>query len=375
MGESASETSETAGVGALPLSSSPSPSPSSPLTLPDLQPDLQPEEQPSPHQATPSTEEEDEESDEDEEEHGSLQGGSPRREQDVDVCGGGQRSLHRRTLSEGSLLLEPRSPRFISDSTLHHLIRPAPPGAPPARWAQPSPQTLRRELTREGGSVCRMYMLLSGRTECGQPDCSCEFEHAHRKKSKTKSLAKDMKNRLTFLRRRNDLHFTSSAQGLEKLLKSTRPSPEEVLTWGESFETLLAYKLGVAVFRAFLRSEFSEENLDFWLACEKFRQTRTQSKMAARAKKIFSQFISTQACKEVNLDSWTREATQQNLQNPGGLTTSCFLLAQSRIYSLMEKDCYPRFLRSALYVDLANLRPGPTQPTNQSRPLSMVELP
>ena len=62
---------------------------------------------------------------------------------------------------------------------------------------------------------------------------------------------------------------------------------------------MCVFTVGVTVFRGFLRSEFSEENLDFWLACEKFRQTRTQSKMAARAKKIFSEFICTQACKEV----------------------------------------------------------------------------
>lgn len=31
---------------------------------------------------------------------------------------------------------------------------------------------------------------------------------------------------------------------------------------------------------------------------------------------------------------------------------SCFDLAQHKIYLLMAKDCYPRFLRSAAYRDL-----------------------
>lgn len=58
---------------------------------------------------------------------------------------------------------------------------------------------------------------------------------------------------------------------------------------------------GLEVFQAFLRTEFSEENLEFWLACEDFKKVKSQSKMAAKAKKIFAEFIAIQACKEVRL--------------------------------------------------------------------------
>lgn len=34
------------------------------------------------------------------------------------------------------------------------------------------------------------------------------------------------------------------------------------------------------------------------------------------------------------------------------LSPSCFDMAQHRIYMLMAKDCYPRFLRSPSYRDL-----------------------
>ena len=53
------------------------------------------------------------------------------------------------------------------------------------------------------------------------------------------------------------------------------------------------------MFQAFLRTEFSEENLEFWLACEDFKKVKSQSKMAAKAKKIFAEYIAIQACKEV----------------------------------------------------------------------------
>ena len=146
----------------------------------------------------------------------------------------------------------------------------------------------------------------------------------------------------------------------------------------------------MAVFRHFLRSEFSEENLDFWLAVEKYKKTRTLNKMATRAHSIFNEFISTSASRQVllsvqgnvqlpvrlwsdhppflpqvNVDSSVREVTNQNLRQAPG--PASFQLAQEQIYSLMESDSYPRFLKSLLYSQLANQRPahGQTEQTER----------
>ncbi|KAG8127668.1 hypothetical protein E2320_014561, partial [Naja naja] len=100
---------------------------------------------------------------------------------------------------------------------------------------------------------------------------------------------------------------------------------------------------GRAAFHAFLKSEFSEENLDFWLACEDYRKLRGCDKLQESAKKIFDQYITIQAPKE------TRDVTNRNILLP---TRSCFDQAQKRIFGLMEKDSYPRFLRSLVYQDL-----------------------
>uniref|UniRef100_A0A452V009 Regulator of G-protein signaling 3 n=1 Tax=Ursus maritimus TaxID=29073 RepID=A0A452V009_URSMA len=167
----------------------------------------------------------------------------------------------------------------------------------------------------------------------------------------TMKEAKDMKNKLGIFRRRNESPGAQPAGKADKMVKSFKPTSEEALKWGESLEKLLLHKYGLAVFQAFLRTEFSEENLEFWLACEDFKKVKSQSKMAAKAKKIFAEYIAIQACKEVNLDSYTREHTKDNLQS---VTRGCFDLAQKRIFGLMEKDSYPRFLRSDLYLDLIN---------------------
>lgn len=96
-------------------------------------------------------------------------------------------------------------------------------------------------------------------------------------------------------------------------------------------------------------SEFSEENIAFYFACEDYRCTKSPAKLPAKAHKIYNEFIGCEAPREVNIDHETRDITKANMQAP---SPSSFDLAQHRIYMLMAKDCYPRFLRSPAYRDL-----------------------
>jgi hypothetical protein len=57
----------------------------------------------------------------------------------------------------------------------------------------------------------------------------------------------------------------------------------------------------VAAFHAFLKTEFSEENLEFWLACEEFKKIRSATKLASRAHHIFDEYIRSEAPKEVSV--------------------------------------------------------------------------
>lgn len=113
-----------------------------------------------------------------------------------------------------------------------------------------------------------------------------------------------------------------------------RPSPEEALQWRDSLEKLLQNPCkytspcghippgaqqglsppgtpsaqqglgpstdGLASFHSFLCSEFSEENVEFWVACEDYKKTKAPVKMAEKAKKIYEEFIQTEAPKEVS---------------------------------------------------------------------------
>nr|XP_028587848.1 regulator of G-protein signaling 21 [Podarcis muralis] len=128
-----------------------------------------------------------------------------------------------------------------------------------------------------------------------------------------------------------------------------RSAPREAMAWMDSVDTLLANKDGLDAFRTFLKSEFSEENIEFWLACEDFKKTKSAAKIASKAKKIYSEFIQTDAPKEINIDFNTRDHITQTISEP---TLQCFDDAQSLIYSLMAKDSFPRFLKSEAYKEL-----------------------
>ncbi|XP_019741000.1 regulator of G-protein signaling 3-like [Hippocampus comes] len=239
----------------------------------------------------------------------------------------------RRCASEGSLRAQPESTRSLSDSTIHRLTFDL--------HARPtSTQTLRKHLTSEGVTLTQTLALLRG---------AKDVESGNDLKKKSKTFASEVRSRLPFLCRRKRLVQSDS---LERALRNTRPSAREVLIWAESLKALLANQYGLAVFRHFLRSEYSEENLDFWLAVEKFKQTCPLNKMPDRANKIYEEFISCSASRQINVDSNIRELTQRSLRL--GAETTSFQLAQDQIFSLMEADSYPRFLRSRLYAQLAN---------------------
>ncbi|XP_061408697.1 regulator of G-protein signaling 12-like isoform X2 [Lethenteron reissneri] len=120
-----------------------------------------------------------------------------------------------------------------------------------------------------------------------------------------------------------------------------------VASWALSFERLLHDPLGLRYFTEFLKKEFSEENILFWLACEQFKQTAYHDKHTLRekAREIFHAFLSRRAPNPVNIDSHG-QLCERMLQDPHA---HMFLEQQQQIFSLMKFDSYARFLKSALY--------------------------
>jgi regulator of G-protein signaling len=206
-------------------------------------------------------------------------------------------------------------------------------------------QSLRRKSPAENeseleDSVDRSLTRSDQASSCQSTEAEAADQRLLKKK---KSFTKDVKDKLSFLRRRH----TESSLKVDGQTDGTM-GVDKILAWRKSFDNLLQDKVGIEMFRDFLRTEFSEENIEFWVACEEYKHSKS-NKIVAEAQKIFADFIAVQATHEINLDSKTRLVTKNNMTSPNKHT---FEQAQKRIQALMEKDSYPRFLRSEPYQQL-----------------------
>lgn len=163
-----------------------------------------------------------------------------------------------------------------------------------------------------------------------------------------------MKTRLGCLSNKSDSYsdFTEFLPPVQDATaRCIKLSTDEVVRWSDSFDVLLSHKYGLTAFRAFLKTEFSDENIEFWMACEDYKKIKSSAKLMSKANKIYKEFIDVKAPREVNIDCRTREVTRQSLEDPNPSSLNDI---QAKVYSLMEKDSYPRFLRSKMYQDILN---------------------
>ncbi|XP_073257778.1 regulator of G-protein signaling rgs-2-like [Porites lutea] len=134
----------------------------------------------------------------------------------------------------------------------------------------------------------------------------------------------------------------------EKDLDCERPTAEEAKKWQTSFESVLRHKFGIQLFQEFLRSQYGEENLNFWLAVEEYKKL-DESSRAERARMIYEDYVSTLSPTEISLDAKVRAEIDNNMNNP---TVDTFKVAQDHIFTLMYHDCFPRFIKSKHYKQL-----------------------
>ncbi|XP_044304457.1 regulator of G-protein signaling 7 isoform X9 [Varanus komodoensis] len=135
---------------------------------------------------------------------------------------------------------------------------------------------------------------------------------------------------------------------MSKVAESKEPNQQRVKRWGFGMDEALKDPVGREQFLKFLESEFSSENLRFWLAVEDLKK-RPMREVPARVQEIWQEFLAPGAPSAINLDSKSYDKTTQNVKEPGRYT---FVDAQEHIYKLMKSDSYPRFLRSSAYQEL-----------------------
>nr|XP_033798433.1 regulator of G-protein signaling 10 [Geotrypetes seraphini] len=116
--------------------------------------------------------------------------------------------------------------------------------------------------------------------------------------------------------------------------------------WMLSLEKLLEDPEGVRQFREFLKKEFSEENVMFWLACEDFKKIKDMKQMQQKARDIYLTFLSSKATAQVNVEGQS-QMNEKMLEEPHPLM---FQKQQDQIFNLMKYDSYSRFLKSESFM-------------------------
>lgn len=89
---------------------------------------------------------------------------------------------------------------------------------------------------------------------------------------------------------------------------------------------------GLTAFHSFLRSEFSEENIEFWMACEDLKKTKSPMKKAAKSKKIYENFIQPEAPQEVCAQGKSRVPRSAEAPGRGAM----LLAVMQYTYSVMR---------------------------------------
>ena len=121
---------------------------------------------------------------------------------------------------------------------------------------------------------------------------------------------------------------------------------------------------GTALFRAFLQREHAEENLDFILKVDKYKNMDNLARRQRMAWDLYRDYIAVGAKHELNLDSMSRKVTTLAMITPH---LSTFDTARGRIMNLLSNDAYIRFLEWEIYRELATQCKTPVlTPTHHS---------
>uniref|UniRef100_A0AAQ4P1W2 Regulator of G protein signaling 7 n=1 Tax=Gasterosteus aculeatus aculeatus TaxID=481459 RepID=A0AAQ4P1W2_GASAC len=135
---------------------------------------------------------------------------------------------------------------------------------------------------------------------------------------------------------------------MSKVAESKEPGQQRVKRWAFGIDEVLKDPVGREQFLKFLESEFSSENLRFWLAVQELKK-RPIREVPTRVQEIWQEFLAPGAPSAINVDSKSYGKTTQNVKDPGRYA---FEDAQEHIYKLMKSDSYSRFIRSSAYQEL-----------------------
>lgn len=129
-------------------------------------------------------------------------------------------------------------------------------------------------------------------------------------------------------------------------------SPDSPLSrWTKSLHSLLGDQDGALLFRTFLEREKCVDTLDFWFACNGFRQMDLKDTKTQRvAKAIYKRYIENNSIVAKQLKPATKTFIRDNIKKQH-IDSAMFDQAQTEIQTNMEENAYQMFLTSDIYLE------------------------
>ncbi|XP_005992223.1 axin-2 [Latimeria chalumnae] len=129
-------------------------------------------------------------------------------------------------------------------------------------------------------------------------------------------------------------------------------SPDSPLArWTKSLHFLLGDQDGAHLFRTFLDREKCVDTLDFWFACNGFRQMDLKDTKTLRvAKAIYKRFIENNSIVSKQLKPATKTYIRDSIKKQQ-IDSAMFDQAQTEIQTMMEENSYQMFLTSDIYLE------------------------
>ncbi|KAJ8264094.1 hypothetical protein GJAV_G00145080 [Gymnothorax javanicus] len=129
-------------------------------------------------------------------------------------------------------------------------------------------------------------------------------------------------------------------------------SPDSPLArWTKSLHSLLGDQDGAHLFRTFLEREKCVDTLDFWFACNGFRQMDLKNTKTLRvAKAIYKRYIENNSIVAKQLKPATKTYIRDSIKKQQ-IDSAMFDQAQTEIQSTMEENSYQMFLTSDVYLE------------------------
>lgn len=129
-------------------------------------------------------------------------------------------------------------------------------------------------------------------------------------------------------------------------------SPDSPLArWNKSLHSLLGDQDGAHLFRTFLEREKCVDTLDFWFACNGFRQMDIKDPKTLRvAKAIHKRYIENCGVVSKQLKPPTKFFIRDSIKKQQ-IDSTMFDQAQAEIQAMMEDNAYHMFLTSDIYLE------------------------